>query len=180
METNMPSDEQIARLTRRRHELLTELSLLEEELNKKRAENRCVTTSEDIQWSERSSFGLNFKGKSRRAHLIAPELGLNVHNFHLFIAELPPGSEEGAYHMHGEAAKYYLKGRGIEIIGDTKYEVKAGDTVFIPADTWHGTQNPGPDTLCFLAVTTAGVGVPLVKQTLYKIRKDMVLEYDDK
>ena len=37
------------------------------------------------------------------------------------------------------------------IIGETEYEVKAGDLAFIPANIWHGTENTGQDPMVFIA-----------------------------
>lgn len=156
--------------------LVYEMGKIEEELNRYRAQDRHVMKSEEVRWKE---LGENKEGKEpggaiRRASLISPELGFNIHNFHLFLAEIPPGRQEGAYHMHGEAVKYYLSGEGIELIGDKEYRVKAGDSIFIPANTWHGTQNPGTEPLRFLAVAHSGLGVPVCVQSVFKVRQDMV------
>ncbi len=160
-------------LARRRVQLVREMGRIEEELNRRRAEDRHISRAEEIEWEDLGkSIGMKTKN-IRRASLVNPERGFNVHNFLAFLAEYPPGSEEGAYHMHGEAVKYYLSGRGIEIIGDKQYEVKAGDAVFIPANTWHGTQNPGPEPLRYLAVAHSGLGVPVCVQSIFKIREDL-------
>jgi mannose-6-phosphate isomerase-like protein (cupin superfamily) len=162
-------------LARKHHQLVEETGRIEEELNRRRAEDRHLVRAEEVEWRDLGeSIGMKPKKQViRRASLVSPELGFNVHNFHAFLAEFPPGSDEGAYHMHGEAVKYYLSGQGIEIVGDKQYQVKAGDTVFIPAHTWHGTQNPGPEPLRFLAVAHSGLGVPICVRPIFKVREDL-------
>ena len=157
-------------LARRRYQLYMEMSELDEELNRRRTQDRHLMKKSEIQWEPRSVIGMKIPHK--RAPLIEPNLGFNCHNIEAFIAEYPPGSEEGAYHMHGEAIKYYLSGRGIEIIGDKRYEVEAGDAIFIPAYTWHGSQNPGTEPLRFLALIQL-TGTPLLKPVPFTLRKDL-------
>lgn len=162
-------------LSRKRHKLVEEMGRIEEELNRRREVNRHVMRAQEQEWKDiREILGTIKEGVARRATVVAPELGFNVHNFAAFLAEIPPGGQEGAYHMHGEAVKYYLRGKGIEIIGDKRYEVQAGDTVFIPANTWHGTQNPGVEPLKILAVAHSGLGVPVCVQPVFKTREDLV------
>ncbi len=160
-------------LTRKRYSLVMELSELEEELNQRRQQDRHIMRVSEQEWMDVGETNpIKLKMNRRRTYLVTPELGFNVHNFDVWIVEVPPGSSEGAYHMHGEAVKYYLQGRGIENVGGKRYEVNAGDTVFIPANTWHGTENPGPETMRFLAMSHAHSG-PLMVQAIYKTRKDL-------
>ncbi len=161
-----------AEVARKRHALIVEMGKLEEEMNRRRQEDRHLTRAEDLEWKDTSDYiGARGNRRTSRATAVAPELGCNVHNFAAFFTEVPPGSEEGSYHMHGEAVKYYIQGKGIEIIGDKRYEVKAGDVVFVPANTWHGTQNPGPEVLKFLAVAGSGLGVPVFVQSIFKTKE---------
>ncbi len=163
-------------LGRKRHLLVEEMGRIEEELNHRREEDRHITRASQLEWKDMSEI-LNTRinrGIARRANLVVPELGFNVHNFTAFLGEIPPGGQEGAYHVHGEAIKYYLHGKGVEIIGDKKYEVQEGDTVFIPANTWHGTQNPGTEPLRIFAVAHSGLGVPVCVQPIFKTREDLV------
>ena len=153
-------------LYRRRRALMKERSKLEEELNRKRAQDRHVMRSEELEWTE-EGFGLKLKGaQGRGATVIGPELGFNIHNLTATLLEVPPGSEEGTYHYHGEAVKYYVRGEATEIIGDKRYQVKAGDVVFVPANTWHGAQNNGTEPVLIYAV--AHSLVPLVRQLILK------------
>src|SRR3990170_7944937 len=157
-------------LGRRRHQLIQEMGELEEEMNKRRAQDRHIMKKDEWQWEERSGIGMQVP--QRAAPLVNPMLGFNCYNFNAFVAERPPGSQFGAYHMHGEAIKYYLSGKGVEIIGDKRYEVEAGDVGFIPAHVWHGTQNTGSEPLRFLAVVQ-GTGTPLLKPIVFRIREDL-------
>ncbi len=164
-----------AQLGQKRHALVEEMGRVEEELNQRREADRHITRAGEHEWKDiHDILGTIKRGVARRATLVAPEMGFNVHNFVAFLAEIPPGGQEGAYHMHGEAVKYYLEGKGIEIIGDKRYDVAAGDTVFIPANTWHGTQNPGPGPLRVLAVAHSGLGVPVCVQPVFKTREDLI------
>jgi len=69
--------------------------------------------------------------------------------------------------------KLHNKGPGGEIIGGKEYDVEAGDLVFVPANTWHGSQNPSTgEPLDFFAVTQ-GRRTRLSVQVLFKIRGDL-------
>ncbi len=61
------------------------------------------------------------------------------------------GGIDGAFHTHGDAVKYYLEGKGKEIIDDQEVEVSPGDLAFIPANIWHGTENTGDEPMVFIA-----------------------------
>jgi mannose-6-phosphate isomerase-like protein (cupin superfamily) len=81
--------------------------------------------------------------------IVGPELGFDIYNFHLFTSGRAAGSDR--YHTHGDAVKYYIAGHGFEVIGDQRFEVKAGDFMHVPANIWHGTENPADEPLVFLA-----------------------------
>jgi mannose-6-phosphate isomerase-like protein (cupin superfamily) len=81
--------------------------------------------------------------------IVGPEMGFNVHNLHIFTSGRAGGSER--YHTHGDALKYYIKGGGQELIADERFDVKVGDFCHVPANVWHGTENPNPEPLVFLA-----------------------------
>lgn len=81
--------------------------------------------------------------------IVGPELGFNVHNLHVFTSGRAGGSER--YHTHGDALKHYVKGGGQELIEDARFDVKVGDFCHVPANVWHGTENPNPEPLVFLA-----------------------------
>jgi len=164
-------------LGRIRHHLIQELCVLEDEMERRREKNRHLMRQEELEWNEvKAGIGMAAKGKSPKfAKAVFPELGFPAHNFLSFFMEVPPGSSEGAYHMHGEAIKYYLDGKGREIIGDKEYDVEKGDVVFVPANTWHGTQNPSDKPLRFFATIQAR-GTPLAIQPVFKVRDDLKVE----
>ncbi len=155
-------------LARRRHQLVQELGEIDEVINKHRAEKRYVVKKNDIKWTERHQMGMISQGR-RTAQIMSPKLGFDIHNVTVFLSERPPGEKLGAYHKHGEAIKYYLSGKGIEVIGDEEYEVEAGDFCFIPADIWHGTQNPGTEPLRFIAITMES----MVVKSPFILRQDV-------
>ena len=114
----------------------------------------------------RASLGLDERRKQNRLHvsaaeadianagpdqrmIVGPEMGFNVHNLHVFTSGRAGGSER--YHTHGDALKYYIKGAGFELIGEERFEVRTGDFCHVPANVWHGTENPSPEPLVFLA-----------------------------
>ena len=81
--------------------------------------------------------------------IVGPEMGFNIHNLHIFTSGRAGESER--YHTHGDALKYYIKGGGQELIGEDRFDVKVGDFCHVPANIWHGTENPNPEPLVFLA-----------------------------
>ena len=100
--------------------------------------------------------------------IVGPELGFNVHNLHVFTSGRAGGSER--YHTHGDALKFYVKGGGQELVEDIRFDVKVGDFCHIPANVWHGTENPHPEPLVFLAAqqfpgTYRQVATPFVHLT---------------
>jgi mannose-6-phosphate isomerase-like protein (cupin superfamily) len=99
--------------------------------------------------------------------IVGPELGFEIYNFHLFTSGRAAGSDR--YHTHGDAVKYYISGHGFEVIGDQRFEVSAGDFMHVPANVWHGTENPSDEPLVFLAAqqfpgTFRQVPAPFVHQ----------------
>jgi mannose-6-phosphate isomerase-like protein (cupin superfamily) len=160
-------------LYQERYKLLRQMSKLEEELNKRRDQDRHIMRAQEQEWKEVSeTAGLKIQGPPvLHTQLVSPELGFNIHNSNAFLLEIPLGSQGGAYHMHGEAIKYYLEGEGEEIIGDKRYSVKQGDTAFIPASVWHGTQNTRSKPLRIFAVSHSEVGVPIMEQAIIATRQ---------
>jgi quercetin dioxygenase-like cupin family protein len=160
-------------ISRKRKALVREASKIEQERNKLRDQDRHIMRAEDVVWSE-GGFGISLKGSSGRgASLVAPDLGFNVHNLAATFLEVPPGSEEGLYHVHGEAIKFYLEGEGVECIGDKQYPVKAGDVAFIPANVWHGTNNPGSIPFRFFAVDPSHTNP-------YQLHRIFTFDYSDR
>jgi len=143
------------------NEVLQRLARVEEEVERRRGQDLHVIKADRMVW------------QNHHVGLAAAERGFNAHNFHSFFHELPPGASEGAYHMHGEAVKFYLKGKGREIIGDKEYEVEEGDVMLVPGQTWHGTQNPSADPVIFFAVAHSDAGTPLMRHPIFRTRGDL-------
>jgi mannose-6-phosphate isomerase-like protein (cupin superfamily) len=162
-------------LGRQYNEFMTRFDQIQEILNQRRRENRHLLRPQEWVWQSWGEAATTDSPapKHQSANLVAPELGFNAYNLHPFALELPPGEAEGAYHTHGEAIKFYLQGKGKEIIGETEYEVEAGDVMLVPADVWHGTQNPYSETVRFLACAHAGAGAPMFRQPVFRTRDDL-------
>ena len=109
-------------------------------LDRRRRQNRLHVPAEEADLAN--------SGPDQRM-IIGPELGFNIHNFHIFTTGRAGGSER--YHTHGDALKFYFKGAGYELVGEERFEVKVGDFCHVPANVWHGTENPNPEPLVFLA-----------------------------
>ena len=140
-----------AQLAQRRDTILRGFGRIEEEFDRRRRENRLLAKAADIRWESASAVHPTQQEGHRLARIISPELGFNIHTFRVFQREIGGGGVEGAYHTHGDAVKYYLHGKGKEIIGQEEYQVEAGDLAFIPANIWHGTENTGQEPMVFIA-----------------------------
>jgi quercetin dioxygenase-like cupin family protein len=64
----------------------------------------------------------------------------------------PKGSIPRHYHPDIEHEQYVLKGRYTVGIGNKKFEVKPGDSLYIPAGTVHWYENQGDDEVEFLCI----------------------------
>ena len=138
-------------LAETRNSLLSQFSRIEIEFDRRRKENRLLVRAEDIQWEDASAIHPTQQEGHRLARIISPEIGFNIHTFRVFQRQIGAGGVEGAYHTHGDAVKYYLRGQGKEIIDEDEYLVEAGDLVYIPANIWHGTENTGDEPMEFKA-----------------------------
>jgi mannose-6-phosphate isomerase-like protein (cupin superfamily) len=138
-----------------RQESFGRLSL---ELQRRRQAKRLHVPAEEARVAE--------AGPNQRM-IVGPELGFDIYNFHIFTSGRAAGSDR--YHTHGDAVKYYVAGRGFEVIGDRRFEVNVGDFMHVPANVWHGTENPYDEPLVFLAAqqfpgTLRQVPTPFVHQ----------------
>jgi len=52
-------------------------------------------------------------------------------------------------HVHQETEEifYFIRGKGVVILGEKEVSVRAGSVVRVPAGTVHGVRNTGPDIL---------------------------------
>lgn len=156
-------------LYKRRQEALAEVGKLDLEFNRRRREKRRLVKSSELEWHNASDMTPT-EAPIRICQIVSPELGFDIYNVHMFMLEIAPGGEGGSYHRHGDAIKQYLSGRAVEIIGDERYEVEAGDFIHIPANVWHGTQNPYDEPVRILAVqqfpgTYSQVAAPFIDRS---------------
>lgn len=138
-------------LAGRRDEILSHFSRIDKEFDRRRGENRLLVKAADIQWESASRVHPTQQEGHLLARIISPELGFNIHTFRVFKRQIGGGGVDGAFHTHGDAVKYYLEGKGKEIIDDQEVEVSPGDLAFIPANVWHGTENTGDEPMVFIA-----------------------------
>jgi mannose-6-phosphate isomerase-like protein (cupin superfamily) len=151
-----PSEEDLSaldatQLYARRQDILGELGHLELEFEKRRAQKRRLVRSDELQWKAASEMNPT-KASIQLCQIVSPELGFDILNMHMFRIRIPAHTEGGKYHRHGDAIKYYVRGRAVEMIGDETYEVGPGDYIHIPANVYHGTQNPFDEECEILAV----------------------------
>ncbi|MDB6173884.1 MAG: Cupin 2 conserved barrel domain protein [Chthoniobacteraceae bacterium] len=78
-----------------------------------------------------------------------------VNNEHLMLvrANMEPGKDH-PFHKHPtrEEIIYVVSGRAEQWVGETKRILSAGEMAFIPMGEVHGTYNPFPEKLVFLAI----------------------------
>lgn len=69
------------------------------------------------------------------------------------VVQLEPGKGHDIHtHPESDEILYVVAGEGEQTIEDETTDISAGEMVFIPADTEHGTINTGWETLQLLAV----------------------------
>jgi quercetin dioxygenase-like cupin family protein len=89
-------------------------------------------------------------------------LSVKDHHGVMSRSDFQPGAESGR-HMHpGEEFGYVLEGT-IELIEDGKpaRRLKAGDIIFVPANTVHNARNVGTGTLRVLSTYVLETGKPM-------------------
>lgn len=143
----------------RKRSLLEELAEIDEQLDALRMQDHHVARAADLHWDEYQNPHTG-DVPLRHAEAVGPQLGFNIYTLRASFLEIPPRSEEGNYHRHGEVIKLYLNGAGKERVGDKVYEVAAGDVAFTPANAWHSTQNDGDEPVRIFQVSQA-LGAPL-------------------
>jgi mannose-6-phosphate isomerase-like protein (cupin superfamily) len=63
------------------------------------------------------------------------------------------GKTTGHSHADHEEVYYVLQGRGRMVVGDSEYDIKAGDALYVPFGEFHTTFNTGILPLQLLWVT---------------------------
>lgn len=136
-----------------RNDAVEHFSAIEQEVDARRKRGEyLIKQVHNIPWVPVSEMFTSLKAPIKWKPLITPTHGFPVHNFYSFLIQVPANYRQSKYHIHGEAIKFYLKGKGIEHIGDKTYEVEAGDVILIPANEWHGTENPNNEPIEFYGV----------------------------
>lgn len=64
---------------------------------------------------------------------------------------LKPNSQHAPHTHDVEEAIIFLSGRGVQSIGDQRYDVGPGDSVLVPPGIIHSTLNTGQEDLVFVA-----------------------------
>lgn len=72
----------------------------------------------------------------------------------LGVTDVGPGQPSPFLpHHHAQAEIYYvLSGEGVVSIDGVEHALRAGSSVFIPGDVWHGARNTGSEVLRLLYV----------------------------
>ena len=75
----------------------------------------------------------------------------------LGVTDVGPGQPSPFHrHRHAQAEIYYvLSGEGVVDIDGAEHVLRAGSSVFIPGNVWHGARNTGPGVLRLLYVFAA-------------------------
>ena len=130
-----------------RNRVLESFGRIDQDFDRRRGENRLLVKKEDVVWEPASRVHPTQQEGHMLARIISPELGFNIHTFRVFKRQIAGRDTDGAFHTHGDAVKYYLEGKGKEIIGDEEIEVEPGELAVIPANGGHGTENPGDEPM---------------------------------
>jgi len=69
------------------------------------------------------------------------------------VVVVAPGEGHTRHNHPGiEEILYVLRGKGVQMVGDERAEIRAGDLVHIPPDIFHETMNTGREDLAILAI----------------------------
>jgi mannose-6-phosphate isomerase-like protein (cupin superfamily)/pyrroloquinoline quinone (PQQ) biosynthesis protein C len=79
------------------------------------------------------------------------------------IVRIPVGNCNELHRHAHETLFHIMSGNAQVEIGDTRVQVKAGDTVFVPRWTMHRTSNIGTEELTYFAVTDFGLASKLAE-----------------
>jgi len=79
------------------------------------------------------------------------------------VVRIPSGKCNELHRHAHETLIHIMSGTGSVEIGDTRVQVKAGDTVFVPRWTMHRSSNIGTEELTYFAVTDFGLASKLAE-----------------
>lgn len=74
-----------------------------------------------------------------------------------FTTVYAEGKTTGHAHKDHEEIYYVIQGRGKMVVGDSEYEIKTGDALYVPFGLFHTTYNTGILPLQLLWVTVKDV-----------------------
>jgi len=69
------------------------------------------------------------------------------------------GKTTGHSHKQHEEVYYVIQGKGKMVVGDTEYDIKSGDALYVPFGLFHTTYNTGIFPLQLLWITTKDVSI---------------------
>jgi mannose-6-phosphate isomerase-like protein (cupin superfamily) len=71
-----------------------------------------------------------------------------INNISFCVEDMTPGRKMRVHkHLNHDELIFIHQGEGSLTLDENIYEVKTGDVVFIPRDTWHGLDNIGKENL---------------------------------
>ena len=74
-----------------------------------------------------------------------------VDNISFCVEDMSPGRKMRVHkHLNNDELIFIHKGEGTFTLGEEIMEVKAGDVIFVPKDTWHGLDNTGKENLLMI------------------------------
>jgi quercetin dioxygenase-like cupin family protein len=89
-------------------------------------------------------------GPARRPIEILIEPGTTgTRAFTMGVQALPPGAEVPLHRHAEEEILFVYAGAGRITVGGVTHAVEPETAVFVPGDTWHRIENPGPGELCY-------------------------------
>ncbi len=89
-----------------------------------------------------------------RSHALLDAGDLGSERLVVTWVEVPAGAGQRS-HVHPLSEQVYVivRGTGTMTVGDQQAEVREGDLVLVPPDTWHSIANTGGRTLIYTSAT---------------------------
>ncbi|MFA6506209.1 MAG: cupin domain-containing protein [Treponemataceae bacterium] len=88
-------------------------------------------------------------------YLINPEVE-NCESRRLTLGQTtvyPTGSTTGHSHADMEEVYYVVSGKGVMVVGEDRYDISAGDALYVPPGEFHTTEQAGNAPLVLVWVT---------------------------
>ena len=88
--------------------------------------------------------GWGEEGAAMAVQWIVTDRTVGAEDHVLGLTVFQPGAKHHTHrHPNAEEAQYLIQGQGLARVGETVIEQKAGDTVFVPRNEWHGFEATG-------------------------------------